>query len=231
MKTVAVFTLLWMLVLSGLSLGQVQPKSQNLIVNGRSGQAPVAQISGHAFVDLSALTQIGQGSVQFQPNGIVVNLPAGPSGSSAASTAPPAPETRSQSSLSREFMKSGIESLARMREWATTLASAIQGGYNVTDSWVADYRDQAANSLSSASASASTDADHQALQLLTNGFNEVRDWSDKLLEAKKRMDVGKYATSPGALREDPASQKIIKCGHFLAAMLGSGEFQDDGSCR
>jgi len=51
------------------------------------------------------------------------------------------------------------------------------------------------------------------------------------LEAKKRMDVGKYATSPGALREDPASQKIIKCGHFLAAMLGSGEFQDDGSCR
>jgi len=27
------------------------------------------------------------------------------------------------------------------------------------------------------------------------------------------------------------SQKIISCGHFLAAMLGSGEINDDPSCH
>jgi hypothetical protein len=45
------------------------------------------------------------------------------------------------------------------------------------------------------------------------------------------MDTAKYTTSPNALREDPLSQKLIACGHFLAQMLGSATFQDDASCH
>lgn len=128
-------------------------------------------------------------------------------------------------------MIAGIETIAAMREWASTMANAIQHGYEVTDSWVADYRAKAANSLRQTGASASTDADRNALQLLTNEFQSVDSWSNELLEAKKNMDTAKYATSSNALRNEPLSQKIINCGHFLGTMLGSAEFKDDPSCH
>ena len=128
-------------------------------------------------------------------------------------------------------MMAGIEEIARLREWATTLASAIRGGYGVTDEWVNGYRDQASQSLQLADAAASTDGDHNAAQLLHTVFNMVQQWSDNLVAAKKSMDTAKYTTSPDALRQDPLSQKLIACGHFMTQMLGSATFQDDGSCH
>jgi hypothetical protein len=128
-------------------------------------------------------------------------------------------------------MVAGIEAIAEMREWASNLATAIQRGYGVTDNWVADYRAQAAHSLRLAEAAASTNSDRDGLQLLTNEFHAVGEWSDKLLAAKERMDTAKYTSSPDALRDEPLSQKIITCGRFLGAMLGSGEFKDDSSCH
>lgn len=128
-------------------------------------------------------------------------------------------------------MIAGIETIAQMREWAGTMANAIQHGYGVTDSWAADYRGKAADSLRQASASTSTDGDRNALQLLTAEFHSVETWSAELVEAKKNMDTAKYSTSSGALRNEPLSQKIITCGHFLATMLGSAKFADDPSCH
>jgi hypothetical protein len=128
-------------------------------------------------------------------------------------------------------MIAGIETIAQMREWASTMANAIQHGYGVTESWAADYRGKAADSLRQAGASASTDADRNALQLLTNEFHNVETWSDELVEAKKNMDTAKYSMSSGALRNEPLSQQILNCGHFLATMLGSAEFADDPSCH
>ena len=128
-------------------------------------------------------------------------------------------------------MKAGIEEIARLREWATTLASAIRGGYGVTDEWVNGYRDQASQSLQLAEAATSTDGDRNAVQLLHRVFNLVQQWSDQLVAAKKSMDTAKYTTSPNALREDPLSQKLIACGRFVTQMLGSATFQDDASCH
>jgi hypothetical protein len=128
-------------------------------------------------------------------------------------------------------MIAGIETLAQMREWASTMANAIEHGYGVTDSWAADYRGKAATSLSQAGASASTDADRNALQLLSNEFQSVETWSNELVEARKNMDTAKYSMSEGALRNEPLSQKIINCGRFLGTMLGSAEFRDDPSCH
>jgi len=151
-----------------------------------------------------------------------------PSSNSVEDTTPP---PAVENGLSRDFMRAGIEEIATMREWASTLAYAIQNNYQVTEDWAATYREQAANNLRVASAAASTDSDHKALQLLTNEFEAVRAWSSKLVEAKRSMDTAKYAMSPDALRNEPLSQKIITCGRFLASMLGSSTFQDDPSCH
>jgi hypothetical protein len=202
-------------------------------VNGQNGTAEVIDQSGRLFVDVSALASIGKGSVSFSGPRIVLTLPAVMSGAAAAGTAePPAPSHPPNSSaLSQEFMKAGIEEIARLREWGTTLASAIRGGYGVTDEWVNGYRDQASQSLQLAEGTASTDGDRNAAQLLHHAFDLVQQWSDELVAAKKSMDTAKYTTSPNALREDPLSQKIITCGHFLTQMLGSATFQDDASCH
>ena len=104
------------------------------------------------------------------------------------------------------------------------MASAIRGGYGVTDEWVNGYRDQASQTLQLADATASTDGDRNAALLLHHAFDLVQRWSDQLVTAKKSMDTAKYTISPNALRQDPLSQKLINCGHFLTQMLGSGTF-------
>jgi hypothetical protein len=230
----SILLLVFTALLSGASFGQTKQQQRNLTVNGQNGTAEVIDQSGRLFVDMLALASIGKGSVSFSGPRIVLTLPAVMSrAAAAAGTAePPAPShPRNSSALSQEFMKAGIEEIARLREWGTTLASAIRGGYGVTDEWVNGYRDQASQSLQLAEGTASTDGDRNAAQLLHHAFDMVQQWSDQLVAAKKSMDTARYTTSPNALREDPLSQKIIACGHFLAQMLGSATFQDDASCR
>jgi hypothetical protein len=220
-------------VLSGVALGQSKQQPRNVIVNGQSGKAEMIDQNGRLFVDVLALATIGKGSVSFSGSGIILEFPAVASGAMTADTAEPRAASRppNSSSLSQEFMKAGIEEIARLREWATTLASAIRGGYGVTDEWVNGYRDQASQSLQLADAAASTDGDRNAAQLLRSAFDLVQQWSDQLVAAKKSMDTAKYTTSPNALREDPLSRKLITCGHFVTQMLGSGTFRDDASCH
>jgi hypothetical protein len=128
-------------------------------------------------------------------------------------------------------MKAGIEEMTLLREWASPLANAIENGFPINDQWVSRYRANAGNGLRLASVAVATPADKNALELLSNEFQFVDQWSKQLLEAHKSMDTAKYAMSKDALKDEPQSQKIIACGHFLESMLASGTFQDDGSCR
>jgi hypothetical protein len=219
--------MLLMLTLSGIIVAQVKNRSQVLQVNGRSGQATVIEINGRQYVDVQALVRVANGSLGFEGNRLVVTFP--PPVSAPAET--PASEKPSESGFSRDFMKAAIEAIALMREWASPLASAIQNGYPITEEWVRQYREQAANGLRLASAAASTENDRKGLELLRNEFEAVREWSTRLVNARKSMDTAKYAMSEDALRNDPLSQKIINCAHFLAPMLGSGSFQDDPACH
>jgi len=209
-----------------MSLAQASSQSKTLVVNGQTGETTVLQLNGRTYVDLESLARIANGSIAFQGNRVTLALPA-------SEGTPPAagdhPTTRT--GLSREFREAAIETLARMREWASTMANAIQNGYPITDSWAADYREKAATSLRLANANASTDSDHGALALLTNEFQNVETWSNEMIEARKDMATAKYTMSPDALRSEPLSQKIIGCGHFLGEMLGSGDFKDDPSCH
>jgi hypothetical protein len=210
------------------AFAQNKNSSRTLTINGQTGEVSVVEINGREYVDLQAVARIANGSVGFQGNQIILTLPA-PVGSNSA-TAPP-PEGQTESGFSQEFMKAGIEEIALMREWASPLAYAVQNGYPITEQWVAGYREQAANGLRLASAVATTESDRNALHLLSNEFESVREWSNKLMEARKSMDTAKYALSASALRDDPLSQKIVACGRFLGPMLGSGTFQNDPSCH
>ena len=217
--------------LSGISLAQADQQPRVLVIAGHSGEAEVIERDGRAYVELRSLVEIAGASLSFKGNRMILSL--------AASTAShpvdePVSQTHSpvdESTLSHEFVRAGIEEIATLREWGSTMAYAVQNGYNITQEWASNYRDQAANSLRLASAAASSEADRKALQLLTNEFDAVRQWSDKLVEARNSMDTAKYAMSPDTLRNEPLSQKILTCGHFLGQMLGSGSFQDNGSCH
>jgi hypothetical protein len=205
---------------------QVTQQNRTLVINGQAGEAVVVVITGKTYVDLDTLAHIANGSLDYQGNRIALTLPAGH-----ATPGPGATDQPDAFAFSREFMKAGIEEINLLREWASPLANAIQNGYPVTDNWVASYRGKASNGLHLASASVSTNADQQGYELLAKEFEMVSEWSTKLVEARKSMNAAKYSTSPDALATDPLSQKIIACGHFLASMLASGNFQDNGSCR
>ena len=136
----SILLLVFTAVLSGAAFGQTTQRQRNVTVNGQNGTAEVIDQNSRLFVDVSALASIGKGSVSFSGPGIVLTFP--------VAAEPPAPsQPPNSSALSQEFMKAGIEEIARLREWATTLASAIRGGYGVTDEWVNGYRDQASQSL------------------------------------------------------------------------------------
>ena len=218
------------LLLTGSIVAQVKSPSRTLVVNGRTAQAGVVQINGRDYVDLQVLASITNSSLSFQGERIILTLPLSDLGASAPAPATP-PEPPTEAGFSQDFMKAGIEEIALMREWASPLAYAIQNGYPITEQWVAGYREDAANGLRLASVAAKTEAERKALQLLSNEFESVREWSSKLVEARKSMDTAKYALSAGAVQNDPLSQKIIACGRFLGSMLGSGTFEDNPSCH
>jgi hypothetical protein len=151
----SILLLIFTAALSGASFGQTKLQQRNVTVNSQNGTAEVIDQNGRLFVDVSALASIGKGSVSFSVPGIVLMFPAVGNRAATAGTAesPAGPSHPPNSSaLSQEFMKAGIEEIARLREWATTLASAIRGGYGVTDEWVNGYRDQASQSLQLAEA-------------------------------------------------------------------------------
>jgi hypothetical protein len=218
--------LLWIL-LSGSSFAQNNNPRRTLVINGQTGEAEVVLINGREYIDLRTLVRIANGSMSFQDNRIIVLLPVSDVSRPAAVPA----EHNATSDLSQEFVKAGIEVIALMREWASSLAYAIQNGYPISEQSVTGYREQAATSLRLASAQGKTESDRNALRLLSNEFQAVLAWSNKLVEARKSMDTAKYAMSDSALRNDPLSQKIVACAHFLGPMLGSGTFQDDPSCH
>ena len=218
---------LLVVVLSGVLVAQVKSRTQVLQVNGHSGEAGMVEMNGHEYVDLRALVRVANGSLSFEGNRLVMTFPSPVSVAPGATASDEPPDA----GFSRDFMKAAIEAIALMREWASPLASAIKNGYPITEEWVAQYREQAASGLRLASAAASNNDDRQGLQLLTNEFEAVREWSTRLMNARKSMDTAKYAMSEDALRNDSLSQKILNCAHFLAPMLGSGSFQDDPACH
>jgi hypothetical protein len=224
MRIIFLMTLFW----CSSIWAQVKQESRTLVLNGHKGNVAMLELNGQTYVDLLGMARIANGSVQFQGTQVLLMLPESSSATYAGSS-----ESERQPALnfSKDFTKAGIEAIALMREWATSLANAIQNGFPVTDNWVSGYRDKAATGLTVLSAATSTPADERALELFKKEFENVQRWSDTFVQARNSMSTANYALSPNALRDDPMSQKIISCAHSLASILEDGTLGEVHSCH
>jgi hypothetical protein len=205
----------------------VSPTAQEnlyLIVNGQPSQVEVLQINGRSYAELEALARAVNGSLAFNGNQIALTVPS-------SATSPQSASSQNASlmepGLSNAFLKAGIEAMSTVREWHSALASAIRNQYPINESWLGPLRDQAATNLRLASVAVSTDSDRSTLPLLTNEFNNMKQLSGKYVT--KRQSASYIA--PDSLQNDDLDKKIVTCGHALAAMVASRQFQDDHSCQ
>ena len=212
------------LVLPVLSVSQALQQNMTLIVNGRSGLAPVVEINGRAYIELESLAHVANGSLDYKGNQIILTVPG--SGTKAG-TIPSAASEPANQGFSKQFLRAGIEEIAAIREWRSMLANAVEHGYPVGEDWVSGYQGQAAKSLNLVSVAVSTDSDRDALKLFTNAFVMMQNLSNTILDLRKSMDY----ISPDALTSDPSDQKILNCAHSLATTVAGGQFQDVVACH
>jgi hypothetical protein len=222
MAQVSRLTFIGLLIASGLGFSQADQQSGTLTVSGHSGQAPVTQINGRSYVAIDALARLMNGSLGYQGSHITLTVP---SAGSAAGGVPPGPPANS--GFSKDFLSAGIETMSDIREWRSALLNAVQNGFPVTEPWMANYHAQAVKSLRLTSVAATTNSDHNALRLLSRELDHMQELGNKVLAARKNLS---YIT-PDILQKDPLDQKILNCARSLAAMVASGEFQDNGSCN
>jgi hypothetical protein len=201
-----------------LVLGQSAQQNRTFTVAGHSGEIPVAEIDGRSYVEIEALTRLANGSLSFKGSQIVLTLPPPNTNASTASAA---------GGFTKEFLKAGIEQMSVIREWRTTLISAVQRGFPITGDWMTSFSDRAQHNLRLVSVAASTESDKHAFQLLTNEFNNMKQLSDRFVDANK----SRAYIRTDALENDPLDRRILNCGHLLAAMAATGQFVDDGSCQ
>jgi hypothetical protein len=220
----AIMTLLWVAFMPNLLVSPTADENRYLTVNGQPSQVVVLQINGRSYADLEALARAVHGSLAFNGNQIALTLSSSAVSPPSTSSSVASPTTPG---LSRDFLKAGIEAMSNVREWHSALANAIRNQYPIGESWLAAFRDQAATSLRLASVAASTDSDRSALLLLTHEFTNMKQLSDKYVA--KRQSASYIA--PDSLQDDDLEKKIVTCGHAIAAMVASGQFQDDGSCQ
>jgi hypothetical protein len=214
------FLLVVTLNLPVLALTLAGQQNRTLIVTGHSGEAAVAEMAGHSYVEIEALARLVNGSLNFSGNQIMLTLPGSAASASATSQA-------SSSGFTKDFLKAGIEEMAVIREWRVTLRTAVQRGYPVTQDWIDSYQARAEQNLRLVSLAATTESDKSAFQLLTNEFNNMKSLSGRFLEATKSRTY----VDPESLDNDPLDQRILNCARGLAAMAASGQFADDGSCH
>jgi hypothetical protein len=212
-------------ILLGTLVSQSSHRSRSIVINGHSGDAVIYEIDGKSFVDLESLVRIGNGSIAFSQERIVLTLPA----ATDISAAPLA--EMSTNGLSPDFMRAAVQELAILKDWTNVMAYAIQRGVPGDGSRLQTFHDRAAEGLRLTKVAARTESDQSALVLLSNQFNAVSTWTDKLVRERRTMDTGKYSMSENALSTDETYSRISNCTKFLSNMLPSGQFQDDNSCH
>jgi hypothetical protein len=208
------------LVIPAFLLVEAAQKSRTLVINGHPGEVAVIEREGHAYVEIETLARTMNGSLSFNGNQIILTLPG--AGALAPTITQPSP-----SGFTKDFIRAGIEEMAVIREWRSTLRNAVEREYPVTEDWIEGFQARAEASLRLVSLAATTESDKSAVQLLTNEFNNMKNLSNRFLEANKSRTY----VSHESLNNDPMDQRILNCARSLAAMAANGQFADDGSCH
>jgi hypothetical protein len=200
------------------------PQKRTLTVAGHAGYLPVVEIGGHSYIEIEALARVTNGFISFKGPQMVLTLP---STGSDVQTTVAGPGQPAATGFTKEFLKAGIEQMSAIREWRSTLTNAVQKGFPITEEWTTGFSSRAQQNLRLVSVAASSESDRGALQFLTNEFNNMKALNDRFLQANRSRTY----TPTNALDNDPLDQKILNCGHALAAMAANNQFVDDASCH
>ena len=137
------------------------------------------------------------------------------------------PETQ----LSSTFAVAAMKSASTLRDWQSHLSYTIKNGYPPSGLWIAADRDRAAEALSLAGISASTEADREVLQQLTAEFETMDAWTAGGLDAYKNLRAASYYMSPAALQNDETFQHSAQCTRTLLTVLAKREVTEQPLCR
>jgi hypothetical protein len=211
------------LALSGMLFAQSTNKT--LVVNGKTAGAGVRQINGRLYVDLETLAQATNAVFTVEPHRVLLTIPPSDAGAVATDDS-----TQNSQRLSRDFSSAAISALAAMREWRVAVRAMILYGLAVSDTWVQAYHQQTLDALRQAGVVASTEADKNALQLLSNEADMMTAWANQVDAARQELN-GARTVDPNTLKDDPTLAKIQKCSQFLNSMVLSGTFNDDPTCH
>jgi hypothetical protein len=207
------------LSVGGVLYAQRTP-DKKLILNGKATSAAILQMDGHSYLDVEALAHITNGSVRIEPNQIVLTIP---NTNFDANTAQPTP------ALTKDFASAAIATLAEMKEWRGAMGAMVTFGLAVDGSWAQVYHERVQASLEQATVAASTNSDHNALQLLNTQYANLAKW-ESMVVAERQNHNGARTVAANSLRDDPVLIKFSSCGRFLSTMLGSGIFADNPNC-
>jgi hypothetical protein len=215
----------FILSLAGILLAQTPP-DRTLFVNGKPA-GTVTQVGGHSYIDIDTVAQITSGTVTIEPNRILLNIPVREPVPNSNAVPPPPAQTLS---MSKDFARAAIAELAEMREWRGAIGTILTYGVPVVGTWPQDYHDRVEADLQQVAVAASTAADQDALQLLSNEFGNLSQWASGIVSTRQSMNATK-TVDPNYMQNDPALAKIANCTRFLSSMLVSGVFADDPSCH
>jgi hypothetical protein len=212
------------LALSGMLFAQTTT-NKILVVNGKTAGAGVRQINGRLYIDLETLAQATNAVFTVEPRRVVLTIPPSDAGAVATDDS-----TQNSQRLSRDFSSAAISALAAMREWRVAVRAMILYGLAVSDTWVQAYHQQTLDALRQTGVAASTEADKNAFQLLSNEADMMTAWANQVEAARQQLN-GARTVDPNTLRDDPTLAKIQKCSQFLNSMVLNGSFNDDPSCH
>jgi hypothetical protein len=205
-----------LIAIAGDCEAQATQQRGALAVKGHPGTAPLIQVDGRSYVDVTMLAQLTQGTLSYSGDQVTLTLPSTPE--EAAPT---------KQGFSKQFLPAGIEAMSEIREWRIAIVNAVQNNYPISEDWVAAQRRLAETNLRLASAAASTDDDRSAVPLLTAEFKNMQKLSDRIM-AKRRQAT---YISPKSLNNDPLDQQILSCAKSMESMAANNAFQDTSACH
>ena len=205
-----------------LGLAQTPQQSKTLVVSGYSGQIPVVQVGGKAYVEIDALARLTKGSVGYPASQMTLTLPPPPPDSGANIADP-----KAKKGFSSDFLKAGIEAMSAIREWRAAVVQAVQNNYPLSEEWLGNFRRTAESRRALVSVAATTDDDRSVLPLLDNEMAMMQKMHDMYMGLYKSST---YVTADSVDR-NPLNQQILDCARGLAALAASGQYQDVSVCH
>jgi hypothetical protein len=205
----------WALLIPGTLLPVAAQQTNSLSVTGKTGSAKVIHVHGRGYVDVEDLVRLLNASLRINGSQILLSF----------SEADPA--ASAEPGFSKVFVTSSIEALAEQREWRAALKYAIEGGYPLTESWIAAYRARAQQAVQIASVNATTASDQNAAPFLKAQFDKLSSLSDKYLGMAASLSF----IDRNSLNNDSLDRSIMACNRSLSSMATANQFVDDGTCH